>query len=248
MTVSSVACGARSIASACGSKKVASCRRAERRAPRRRRPLRSLEDDDFRRRPALRWAHCSLRHRGPINGEWFRTYVEKVLAPTLRPGDSVILDNPSSRKVAGVRATVEARGARLLCLPPYSPDLNRSSSSSPSSRHSCARPPPELSRPSGQPSRAAARMKAWTRRPAAINLDTIAGCALLAIATALLAPLRVRCECGARGDTCGWRLSSCADCVNLSVFVSCCGALRGAQCRRAPQSCGNRIPTNSCLC
>jgi len=83
-----------------------------------------LEDDDFRRRPALRWAHCSLRHRGPINGEWFRTYVEKVLAPTLRPGDIVILDNLSSHKVAGVRATVEARGARLLCLPPYSPDLN----------------------------------------------------------------------------------------------------------------------------
>jgi len=151
-----------------------------------------LEDDDFRRRPALRWAHCSLRHRGPINGEWFRTYVEKVLAPTLRPGDSVILDNLSSHKVAGVRATVEARGARLLCLPPYSPGLNRSSSSSPSSRHSCARPPPELSRPSGQPSRAAARMKAWTRRPAAINLDTIAGCALLAM------PRR------------SWRRSACA--------------------------------------
>jgi transposase len=83
-----------------------------------------LEDDDFRRRPALRWAHCSLRHRGPINGEWFRTYVEKVLAPTLRPGDIVILDNLSSHNVAGVRATIEARGARLLCLPPYSPDLN----------------------------------------------------------------------------------------------------------------------------
>ena len=83
-----------------------------------------MEDDDFRRRPALRWAHCSLRHRGPINGEWFRTYVEKVLAPTLRPGDIVILDNLSSHKVAGVRATVEARGARLLLLPPYSPDLN----------------------------------------------------------------------------------------------------------------------------
>jgi hypothetical protein len=78
-----------------------------------------LEDDDFRRRPALRWAHCSLRHRGPINGEWFRTYVEKVLAPTPRPGDIVILDNLSSHKVAGVRATVEARGARLLLLPPY---------------------------------------------------------------------------------------------------------------------------------
>ena len=60
---------------------------------------------------------------GPINGEWF----EKVLAPTLRPGDIVILDNLGAHKVAGVRATVEARGARLLlCLPPYSPDLNPS--------------------------------------------------------------------------------------------------------------------------
>ena len=183
------------------------------RAPR---PLRSLEDDDFRRRPALRWAHCSLRHRGPINGEWFRTYVEKVLAPTLRPGDIVILDNLSSHKVAGVRATVEARGARLLCLPPYSPDLN---------------PIEQLF----------AKLKALLRKAAA-RLRSARN------ATALKAPLRVRCECGARGDTCGWRLSSCADCVNLSSFVSCCGALRGAQCRRAPQSCGNRIPTNSCLC
>jgi transposase len=61
---------------------------------------------------------------GPINGEWFRAYVEKVLAPTLRPGDIVILDNLGAHKVAGVRAAVEARGARLLDLPPYSPDLN----------------------------------------------------------------------------------------------------------------------------
>lgn len=57
---------------------------------------------------------------GPINGEWFA----KVLAPTLRPGDIVILDNLGAHKVAGVRAAVEARGARLLYLPPYSPDLN----------------------------------------------------------------------------------------------------------------------------
>ena len=61
---------------------------------------------------------------GPINGKWFRTYVEKVLAPTQRPGDIVILDNLGAHKVAGVRAAVDARGARLLYLPPYSPDLN----------------------------------------------------------------------------------------------------------------------------
>jgi transposase len=85
---------------------------------------------------------------GPINGEWF----EKVLAPTLRPGDIVILDNLGAHKVAGVRAAVEARGARLLYLPPYSPDLNPIEQLFASSRRSCARPPPELSRPSGQPS------------------------------------------------------------------------------------------------
>jgi transposase len=61
---------------------------------------------------------------GPINGEWFRTYVEEVLAPTLKRGDIVVLDNLSSHKVAGVRAAIEARGASVLYLPPYSPDLN----------------------------------------------------------------------------------------------------------------------------
>lgn len=61
---------------------------------------------------------------GAMNGEVFRAYVEQVLAPTLKPGDIVIMDNLGSHKVAGVRAAIEARGARLLYLPPYSPDLN----------------------------------------------------------------------------------------------------------------------------
>ena len=61
---------------------------------------------------------------GAINGEIFRAYVEQVLAPTLEAGDIVILDNLGSHKVAGVREAVEARGAGLLYLPPYSPDLN----------------------------------------------------------------------------------------------------------------------------
>jgi transposase len=59
-----------------------------------------------------------------MNGTIFRTYVERCLAPTLRPGDVVILDNLPAHKVAGVRRAIEARGARLLYLPPYSPDLN----------------------------------------------------------------------------------------------------------------------------
>jgi len=61
---------------------------------------------------------------GAINGETFRAYVEQFLAPTLAPGDIVIMDNLGSHKVAGVREAIEAAGARLLYLPPYSPDLN----------------------------------------------------------------------------------------------------------------------------
>ena len=61
---------------------------------------------------------------GAMNGDVFRAYVEQVLAPTLLPGDIVILDNLSSHKVAGVREAIEARGASLSYLPPYSPDLN----------------------------------------------------------------------------------------------------------------------------
>jgi len=61
---------------------------------------------------------------GAINGEAFLAYVEQVLAPTLRRGDIVIMDRLSSHKVAGVRQAIEGAGARLLYLPPYSPDLN----------------------------------------------------------------------------------------------------------------------------
>jgi transposase len=61
---------------------------------------------------------------GPMNAVCFRAYVEQCLAPTLRPGDIVILDNLSSHKVAGVREVIEATGASLHYLPPYSPDLN----------------------------------------------------------------------------------------------------------------------------
>src|SRR2546427_8113984 len=61
---------------------------------------------------------------GPINGELFRLYVEKVLVPTPKRGDIVILDNLGSHKSKAVRAALRAAGARLFFLPPHSPDLN----------------------------------------------------------------------------------------------------------------------------
>lgn len=61
---------------------------------------------------------------GAMNGEVFLAYVEQILVPTLSPGDIVILDNLASHKVAGVHEAIERRGARLVYLPPYSPDLN----------------------------------------------------------------------------------------------------------------------------
>ena len=61
---------------------------------------------------------------GPMNGEMFLAWVRQGLAPTLRPGDVVILDNLATHKIRGVRDSLAAVGARLLYLPPYSPDFN----------------------------------------------------------------------------------------------------------------------------
>lgn len=61
---------------------------------------------------------------GPMNGAAFRVYVERVLVPTLKPGDIVIMDNLPAHKVSGVRQAIEAAGAIRLFLPPYSPDFN----------------------------------------------------------------------------------------------------------------------------
>ena len=60
----------------------------------------------------------------PMNGVIFKAYVEQMLAPSLSPGDIVIMDNLSSHKVKGIAEAIEARNATLYYLPPYSPDLN----------------------------------------------------------------------------------------------------------------------------
>jgi transposase len=61
---------------------------------------------------------------GAMNGDVFRAWVEQMLAPELRPGDIVIMDNLAAHKVAGIREAIAAQSAELRYLPPYSPDLN----------------------------------------------------------------------------------------------------------------------------
>jgi transposase len=61
---------------------------------------------------------------GPMTGEAFLAYVEQVLVPTLAPGDIVVMDNLPAHKPIAVRAAIEAAGAELRFLPPYSPDFN----------------------------------------------------------------------------------------------------------------------------
>src|ERR1700724_2056007 len=61
---------------------------------------------------------------GPVNGERFKTYVEKVLVPTLAAGDLVLMDNLGSHKGKAIRRAIRAAGAKLFFLPKYSPHLN----------------------------------------------------------------------------------------------------------------------------
>ena len=67
---------------------------------------------------------CSTVVDGPIDGDVFESFVAQVLVPQLKPGDLVVLDNLSSHKRERTRERIEAQGAELLFLPPYSPDLN----------------------------------------------------------------------------------------------------------------------------
>jgi len=67
---------------------------------------------------------ASWLFEGPMNDETFLAWVTQGLAPALRPGEVVILDNLATHKIRGVREALEAAGVRLLYLPPYSPDFN----------------------------------------------------------------------------------------------------------------------------
>ena len=67
---------------------------------------------------------CSMNVDGAVNQDVFEAFVETILVPTLSPGDTVVMDNLSSHKGSRVRELIEACGATLVFLPPYSPDLN----------------------------------------------------------------------------------------------------------------------------
>lgn len=74
---------------------------------------------------------------GSINGDWFEAYLTPVLVPELRPGDVVIMDNLSSHKPISVRQRIEAAGAILRFLLPYSPDFNPIERPFPNSKQCC---------------------------------------------------------------------------------------------------------------
>ena len=72
----------------------------------------------------LRGVVAAMTIESATDGEVFLAYLEQILCPKLQPGDLVIMDNLSAHKVAGVRELIQATGAELLYLPPYSPDFN----------------------------------------------------------------------------------------------------------------------------
>lgn len=112
------------------------------------RAKRSLEDDDVSCGPHLRGADCALLD-GPINAECFFAYVEQILIPVLRKGDTAILDNLSSHKNDEAARLIAGAGARLLFLPPYSPDLNPIEMAFAKFKELCGKPRPEPSTSSG---------------------------------------------------------------------------------------------------
>jgi len=73
---------------------------------------------------SLQGVVAAMTVESPTDGDVFLAYVEQVLGPRLQPGQVVVMDNLPAHKVEGVRRLIEARGAELLYLPPYSPDFN----------------------------------------------------------------------------------------------------------------------------
>ena len=89
---------------------------------------------------------------GPMKGEIFRAYVGQVLAPSLEPGDIVVMDNLLAHRAPGVRDLIEAAGAGLRYLPPYSPDFNPIEMAFSKLKACLKSSPPGPSTPRGTPS------------------------------------------------------------------------------------------------
>jgi transposase len=102
---------------------------------------------------------------GPMNGNGFLAYVEQVLVPTLKPGDVVVLDNLSAHKVPGIREAIEVAGAKLLYLPPYSPDFNPIEQLFAKLKACYERPPSARSRASGTASHASSMPSSQMNAP-----------------------------------------------------------------------------------
>ena len=118
----------------------------------RRRASWPLENDHLHSGAALRRHCCAHGPRQPMNGEASLAYVEQALVPELPPHDIVIMDNLRAHKVHGVRQAIEAAGATLRDLPPYSPDVNPIEMAFAKLKAALAPPPRERFPTSGKPS------------------------------------------------------------------------------------------------
>ncbi len=120
---------------------------------------------------------------GPMDGEAFRAYVEQVLAPSLLPGDVVVMDNLAAHKVADVHEAVAAVGASILYLPPKAPTSIRLSRCSPGSKRFSAKPLPDHATRSG------------TRSASSFTVSAQPNAATTSRTQAMR---RVKCECPSR--------------------------------------------------
>jgi len=117
---------------------------------------------------------ATMTVEAPTDREVFLAYLEHALCPRLKTGDVVVMDNLSSHKVAGVRELIQAAGAELLYLPPYSPDSIPSKSAGPNSNRRFAPPKPAPSMPSNKPSpRPSHPSHPATPKPGSITAVTI---------------------------------------------------------------------------
>jgi hypothetical protein len=110
---------------------------------------------------------------GPMDGASFLAWVEQMLAPTLRPGDIVVMDSLAAHKVAGVRQAIEACGAELRYLPPTVPTSIRSKTPSPGSRLICASLLREPSMHSSEPPRRCDSSNPTNAQTSSLRPDTV---------------------------------------------------------------------------